>query len=91
MSKAATKPKDETEPSDVSGKRLKSFIERIERLSAEQAALAEDVKEIFAESKGAGFDPKIIRKIIRLRKMDKAKRNEEDELLNLYCAAIGME
>lgn len=75
----------------VSGQRLKAFIERIERLEAEKAALAEDVKDIFAESKAVGFDTKTMRKVIRLRKMDKEKRQEEEELLELYKSAIGLE
>lgn len=75
----------------IAGKRLKSFIERVERLEEEKAALAEDIKEVFAEAKGTGFDVKTIRKLIRLRKMDVEKRREEDELLELYKAAIGLE
>src|SRR5688572_15441549 len=75
----------------VSGKRLKSFIERAERLEQEKTALADDIKDIFAEAKAVGFDTKTIRKIIRLRKMETEKRREEDELLELYKAAIGME
>lgn len=75
----------------VSGQRLKAFIERIERLEEEKSGLAEDIKDIFAEAKGTGFDTKTIRKIIRLRKMDREKRNEEDELLEMYKAAIGLE
>jgi len=75
----------------VSGQRLKAFIERIERLEEEKAALGEDVKDIYAESKAVGFDTKIIRKVIRLRKMDAEKRREEDELLELYKSAIGLE
>lgn len=75
----------------VSGQRLKAFIERIERLEEEKAGLAEDIKDIYAESKGVGFDVKIMRKVIRLRKMDAEKRREEDELLELYKSAIGLE
>ncbi len=75
----------------VSGQRLKAFIERVERLEEEKAALAEDIKDIMAEAKSVGFDTKIIRKVIRLRKMDKEKRQEEEELLELYKSAIGME
>ncbi len=74
----------------VAGERLKSFIERVERLEEEKAALAEDIKEIYAEAKAVGFDVKTIRKVIKLRKMDTEKRREEDELLELYKAAIGM-
>jgi uncharacterized protein (UPF0335 family) len=75
----------------VSGQRLKAFIERVERLEEEKAALAEDIKDIMAEAKAVGFDTKTIRKVIRLRKMDKEKRQEEEELLELYKAAIGLE
>jgi uncharacterized protein (UPF0335 family) len=75
----------------VSGKRLKSFIERAERLEEEKAALSDDIKDIYAEAKATGFDTKTIRKLIRLRKMDVEKRREEDELLELYKAAIGLE
>lgn len=75
----------------VSGQRLKAFIERVERLEEEKAGLAEDIKDIMAEAKGVGFDTKTMRKIIRLRKMDKQKREEEEELLELYKSAIGLE
>ena len=75
----------------VSGQRLKAFIERVERLEEEKAGLAEDIKDIMAEAKGTGFDTKTMRKIIRLRKMDKQKREEEEELLELYKSAIGLE
>lgn len=81
------------EPRDVggvAGKRLQAFIERVERLEAEKAALAEDIKEVYAEAKGVGFDVKVIRKIISLRKIDVEKRREAEELLELYKSAIGM-
>ncbi len=84
---------NDTEANDVggvAGERLKSFIERVERLEEEKSELAEDIKEVMAEAKSVGFDVKTIRKIIRLRKMDTEKRREEDELLELYKAAIGM-
>lgn len=74
----------------VAGKRLLSFFDRIERLEEEKAALAEDIKEVFAEAKAAGFEVKIMRRIMKLRKMEIEKRQEEDELLRLYMAAIGM-
>lgn len=82
---------EEKEIEGVAGKRLKAFIERIERLEEEKAALAEDVKEVYGEAKAVGFDTKTIRKLVRLRKMDIEKRREEDELLELYKAAIGLE
>ncbi|AWK86941.1 DUF2312 domain-containing protein [Azospirillum thermophilum] len=79
--------------SDVGGiaaDRLKSFVERIERLEEEKRGLQEDIKEVYAEAKGTGFDTKIIRQIIRLRKMDKADRQEQEALLDLYKEALGM-
>jgi len=69
--------------------RLKTIVERIERLEEDKAAVSADLKEVFAEAKGEGFDVKILRKVIRLRKQDKAKRQEEEALLDLYLAAIG--
>jgi len=69
--------------------RLKTLIERIERLEEDKAGIAGDLKEVYAETKGEGFDVKIVRKIIRLRKQDKAKRQEEEALLDLYISAIG--
>lgn len=74
----------------VAGARLKAFIERIERLEEEKAGLAQDIKDVYSEAKGTGFDVKILRKIIRLRKMDAEKRREEEELVELYKAAIGL-
>ncbi len=74
----------------VGGERLRSFIERIERLEEEKAHLMEDIKETYGEAKGVGFDVKTIRKIVSLRKMDGEKRRESEELLDLYKSAIGM-
>ncbi len=69
--------------------RLKTIIERIERLEEDKAVIANDLKEVFAEAKGEGFDTKILRKVVRLRKQDKAKRDEEEALIDLYLSAIG--
>ena len=69
--------------------RLKTIIERVERLEEEKAAIANDIKEVFAEAKGEGCDVKILRKAILLRKHDKAKRQEEEALVDLYLSAIG--
>jgi uncharacterized protein (UPF0335 family) len=69
--------------------RLKSFIERIERLEEDKAAIMADLKELFSEAKGEGFDTKIMRKVVRLRKQDAARRQEEEAILDLYIAAIG--
>lgn len=77
-------------PLGVTGERLRSFIERVERLEEEKQALAEDIKEVFAEAKGTGFDVKIMRKIISMRKQDLNERKEEEALLETYMAAIGM-
>jgi uncharacterized protein (UPF0335 family) len=74
----------------VAGERLKSLIERIERLEEEKRALSEDIKEVFAEAKGAGFDPKIMRQIIRIRKRDQDDIDEEETLLDVYKRALGM-
>ena len=75
---------------EVHGARLKSFIERVERLEEEKKALAEDIKDVYGEAKATGFEPKIMRKIVSLRKANVEKRREEQELLDLYMAAIGM-
>lgn len=74
----------------VSGARIKSFIERVERLEEEKKVIAEDIKEVYAEAKTSGFDSKIIRKIVSLRKVKVEQRREDSELLDLYMAAIGM-
>lgn len=73
----------------VNKDKLKSLIQRIERLEEERAALAADIREIYAEAKGSGFDPKIMRKVVRIRKMDAADRSTEEELLDLYLSAVG--
>ena len=73
----------------IAGERLKSFVERIERLEEEKQALAADIKEVFAEAKGNGYDVKTLRKVVRIRKQDRAKRQEEEALLDLYLSAIG--
>jgi len=74
----------------VAGEQLKSFIERIERLEEEKRALSGDIKEVYAEARGTGFEPKIMRQIIKLRKMDKEEVDEEESLLDLYKRALGM-
>jgi uncharacterized protein (UPF0335 family) len=68
---------------------LKTIIERIERLEEYKAGVMADLKEVYAEAKGNGFDVKILRKVVRLRKQDKAKRDEEEALVDLYLSAIG--
>ena len=74
----------------IAGERLRSFIDRIERLEEEKAALASDIREVYAEAKGNGFDTKVMRQVLKLRKMDKDDRQEQEHLLELYLRALGM-
>jgi uncharacterized protein (UPF0335 family) len=74
----------------IAGDRLKSFVERIERLEEERRALGNDLKEVYAEAKGNGFDTKIMRQVIRLRRMDKDDLDEQETLLDVYKRALGM-
>jgi len=93
MAKSNLQSKEDMQASDtveVSGNRLKSFIERVERLEEEKKALAEDIRDVYGEAKSSGFEPKIMRKIVSLRKANLEKRREEQELLDLYMAALGM-
>lgn len=69
---------------------LRQCIERIERLEEEKKALADDIKDVYGQAKSQGFDPKIIRQIVRLRKVERTEREETEQLLELYMAAIGM-
>lgn len=75
----------------IAGDRLKSFIDRIERLEEERKAIGDDIREVYSEAKGTGFDVKVIRLLIRLRKMDTADRREQEEILTLYLRAMDME
>jgi len=74
----------------VAGERLKSFIERIERLEEEKRALAADIKEVYSEAKGAGFDIKTMRELIKIRRMDDEDLDEREALLDTYKRALGM-
>jgi uncharacterized protein (UPF0335 family) len=74
----------------VAQDQLRAFIERIERMEEEKAAIAGDIKEIYAEAKGNGFDTKVIRQIVRIRKQDANERMEQEALLELYMSALGM-
>ncbi len=79
--------------SDVNGiaaDRLRSFVERIERLEEERTALGADIREVYSEAKSVGFDTKILRQVVRLRKMDNADRQEQEELLTIYKEALGL-
>ena len=85
------KSKIPTSVGGVSGERLTLLLERIERLEEEKAGTAEDIRDVYAEAKSAGFETKIMRQIVKLRKMDRQKRQEQEELLELYKSAIGLE
>jgi len=82
--------KKQADVGGVAAGQLRSFVERIERLEEEKKALAGDIKEVYAEAKGNGFDTKIMRKVISIRKMEDAERQEQESLLDLYMAALGM-
>lgn len=73
----------------IAADRLRSFVERIERLEEEKKGIADDVKDIYTEAKGTGFDVKVLREIIRKRKQDREDLKAHNELLSLYCAALG--
>jgi len=80
-------------PADVggiAGEQLRAIIDRIERLEEEKKALAEDIKDVFSEAKGNGFDTKIIRKILSIRKRDRAELDEEETMIQVYLRALGM-
>jgi uncharacterized protein (UPF0335 family) len=85
-----SRAKNAPDAGGVAGERLKSFVERIERLEEEKRALAEDIKEVYSEAKGVGFDVKTIRQLVRLRKMDDEDRDEQEALLDLHMRALGM-
>lgn len=78
------------ETGGIAADALKSFIERVERLEEEKKALADDIKDVYAEAKSTGFDVKIMRQIVRIRKMDESDRQEQEALLDLYTHALGM-
>jgi uncharacterized protein (UPF0335 family) len=73
----------------VNGGHLKSFIERIENLEGEKRELSEDIKSIYSEARSNGYDAKIMRKIVAMRKQDATKRREEEEIMGLYLSALG--
>lgn len=74
----------------VTGERLRSIIERVERLEEEKKSIADDIKEVYAEAKGDGFDNRTLRQIVRIRKMDQNDRAEQEALLDTYMSALGM-
>ena len=80
----------ETEVGGISADRLRSIVERVERLEEERKALGDDIKDIFTEAKSAGFEVKVIKQLIKLRKLDPADREEQETLLDIYKQALGM-
>lgn len=73
-----------TEIGGIAADRLRSFVERIEKLEEEKAALAADIRDVYAEAKGVGFDAKAMRQVVRLRKMDQSDREEQEAMIDLY-------
>ena len=80
----------ELKPTNIAGDRLRSIVERIERLEEERKALGSDIKDIYSEAKSAGFDIKVLRQLIRIRKQEPAEVEEQETLLDVYRRAIGM-
>ena len=78
------------DPGIIAADRLRTFIERIERLEEDRATLNSDLKEVMSEAKGAGFDTKTIRQIVRLRKLEPTERIEQEQLLEIYRSAVGI-
>ncbi|MCO7737506.1 DUF2312 domain-containing protein [Brucella intermedia] len=79
-----------SEPQTIAVGQLRAFIERIERLEEEKRTIGEDIKEVYAEANGSGFDKKIVREIVRLRRKEDHERQEEEAMLQLYMDALGM-
>lgn len=77
-------------PGAIAADRLKSFVERVEKLEEEKSNIAADIRDVYSEAKGTGFDVKTIRTIIKLRKQDSAERDEQEALLDVYKQALGM-
>ena len=82
--------KNGASPAAFATDQLRSFIERVERLEEEKAALTADLREVYSEAKGSGFDTKIMRQVVRLRKLDRADFQEREAVLDLYMSALGM-
>lgn len=81
---------DDIAVTGVAGEELKQFIERIERLEQEKKAITDDIKEVFGEMKGRGYDVKVVRQVLKIRKTDRAERQEQEAILDLYLAALGI-
>lgn len=79
-----------TSQGGIAGENLKRYIERIEKLEEEKSEIAADIREVYNRAKGEGFDPKVMRKVLKIRKMDHAEREEEENLTDIYLHALGM-
>ncbi|HVV93133.1 MAG TPA: DUF2312 domain-containing protein [Hyphomicrobiales bacterium] len=77
-------------PDEVAKDQLVSIIERIEKLEEEKKAIGEDIKEVYAEAKGNGFDTKVLRRVVQIRRQDKAERQEQEAILEVYLEALGI-
>lgn len=77
-------------PGGVAADQLKAFVERIERLEEEKKTIVDDIKDVYAEAKATGYDIKILKMVVKMRKQDKSEREEEEAILELYLAALGM-
>jgi uncharacterized protein (UPF0335 family) len=75
---------------NVTAEQLKSYVERIERLEVEKSNIGQDIRDVFAEAKGNGYDPKILRKVLKMRSQSASERDEEEHLLDVYLRALGM-
>ena len=89
LKRTQTRPATAEGEGTIAAQRLRNFIDRVERLEEDKAAVANDIKEVFAEAKGEGYDVKALKAVIRIRKMDRADREEQEALLDLYLSAIG--
>lgn len=78
------------EPGGIAAAQLRAFVERIERLEEEKKSIADDIKDVYGEAKGTGFDTKVLRQVVRLRKQEPTEREEQEALLDLYMHALGM-
>lgn len=85
-----SRPPSKQKPATVAADRLKSLVERIEKLEEERKAIGGDIRDVYSEAKGSGFDVKTMRQVVRLRKMDSADREEQETMLDLYKQALGM-
>ena len=82
---------DTVSSDSVAQDQLRAFVERIERMEEEKKAIADDIRDIYAEAKGNGFDTKVLRQVVKIRKQDRSERLEQEALLDLYLAALGMQ